>query len=340
MLSAKVIILEYVFPGLGLLLSNWMFFTPYLDVKKAVQKGSLGNLNPTPWAFMLGNCLGWCTYAILTDNLWIFFGNVPGLVLSIWLNMGAAKLQYQNYRATEMRKSFVSYLEKDYVSSRQQFVLSKPNEDNDDDETTTRTDGPFSLQKALDFGKIVWDVTAQNIEAPAPHEQITLVIAVVWLAVISLVCWAHFDQSVNELIIGCVADLNTVFFYGAPLSTIFEVLKTRNTTSIHITTMSVNTLNAVFWGAYGIAVLDPFVYAPNGIGAAFGAIQMFLCLTFPRTPTTEIPSEESDAVTSSASSDVTIIMSPIVLEAGFGTDVTIIMSPIDLVEAGFGAASA
>ena len=36
--------------------------------------GRLGDLNPTPWAVMLGNCCGWVTYSILINNLFVFFG--------------------------------------------------------------------------------------------------------------------------------------------------------------------------------------------------------------------------------------------------------------------------
>jgi solute carrier family 50 protein (sugar transporter) len=44
---------------------------------------------------MTGNCLGWVAYSVLTNDLFVFVSNAPGLLLSVWLNMGAAKLQYQ-----------------------------------------------------------------------------------------------------------------------------------------------------------------------------------------------------------------------------------------------------
>jgi hypothetical protein len=70
MLSAKEIILEYVLPLMGILIANCMFSAPCQDLRKAVQRGYLGDLNPTPWAFMLGNCCGWVTYSILRQYLW------------------------------------------------------------------------------------------------------------------------------------------------------------------------------------------------------------------------------------------------------------------------------
>jgi solute carrier family 50 protein (sugar transporter) len=65
MMDARVIILEYICPTLGMIVANQMFFAPYRDVQKAIARGSLGDLNPLPWAFMLGNCCGWCIYAFL-----------------------------------------------------------------------------------------------------------------------------------------------------------------------------------------------------------------------------------------------------------------------------------
>ena len=68
------------------------------------EDGSLGNLNPTPWAFMTGNsdricivfsitwsisnflikimtgnCIGWIAYSYITLDLFVFFANAPGV---------------------------------------------------------------------------------------------------------------------------------------------------------------------------------------------------------------------------------------------------------------------
>ena len=268
---------------MGTILANVMFSAPFRDVKKAVERGHLGDLNPTPWAFMLGNCCGWITYAILIQNMWLFFANAPGFVLSVWLNMGAAKLQYEGFRAVEMRKYLATYLEQ---SSRP--ALPMPIGHSGEAEETQQEEANGPLQKVTDSGKVVWEVTAQLKQAPAPHENITIAMVLIWLANISLISFADFSQATNELIIGCVVNLNLVFFYGAPLSTILTVLRTRSSLSIHIMTMATNTANGAFWTAYGLAVLDPFIYVPNGLGAALGVVQIFLVLTFPRIPLEEV----------------------------------------------------
>ena len=38
---------------------------PFKDVCRAVSCGTLGSLNPTPWAAMTGNCCGWVAYSYL-----------------------------------------------------------------------------------------------------------------------------------------------------------------------------------------------------------------------------------------------------------------------------------
>lgn len=65
MLSAKVIVLEYVCPTLGAITANQMFAAPYFAVQNAISNGSLGDLNPLPWAFQLGNTIGWVIYSML-----------------------------------------------------------------------------------------------------------------------------------------------------------------------------------------------------------------------------------------------------------------------------------
>eukprot|EP00532_Pseudo-nitzschia_australis_P018930 CAMPEP_0168298592 /NCGR_PEP_ID=MMETSP0142_2-20121227/23127_1 /TAXON_ID=44445 /ORGANISM="Pseudo-nitzschia australis, Strain 10249 10 AB" /LENGTH=131 /DNA_ID=CAMNT_0008248019 /DNA_START=45 /DNA_END=436 /DNA_ORIENTATION=+ len=88
------IIFEYVCPIGGCLLASSVFAAPINDLNHALRRGSLGSLNTTPWAVMTGNCLGWCAYAYYTADPFVLASNLPGLILSLWLNIGACKLQY------------------------------------------------------------------------------------------------------------------------------------------------------------------------------------------------------------------------------------------------------
>jgi uncharacterized protein with PQ loop repeat len=95
MLSVNVLILQYICPGLGAVISNLMCLSPVRDVLKAVKKGELGDLNPTPWIFMFGQSFGWVAYGIVHQNLWLFCSDCLGLLVSVWLNLSAIKLLYK-----------------------------------------------------------------------------------------------------------------------------------------------------------------------------------------------------------------------------------------------------
>jgi len=264
-----------------------MFTAPLKDVRQAVSRGTLGSLNPTPWAAMTGNCTGWVTYSYLIQNQFMFWANAPGLIVSIYLNMAAAKLQYCDRMSSSMRSSFVQLLE----SNRRSFVipagegrvlggdLDKEEEGNDEQDLS---DGhPSTVQTFSNLRKMALDITMQKTEAPASHEKVVVGVVTIWLAVISLLSFLKPNLEQWKLAIGIIVNINLCFFYGAPLSTIFTVLKTRDSSSIHRWTMMMNTANACFWTAFGFGIMDWIIIVPNGFGAILGFIQMFLRLVVP-----------------------------------------------------------
>ena len=307
MTDPKEIILEYFSPAMGVILANIMFFAPVKDLRKAVRNSSIGDLNPTPWAFMLGNCFGWVVYGVLLQNYWIFFGNSQGFLISIYLNLGASKLLYQKHHYDEMKNSVVNFLveEDKRISKRFSSINSKSmkllmNEDDMDQEEAIQSreddkkdsivhdkdeidEVAISSKTHTEWMKIFLDVTSQRKPAPTPHETLVMTISIIWFCIIAVICLITGITPRNrELIVASLVNFNLVFFYGAPLSTIMTVSKTRDSSSIHVPTMVTNTLNGFFWTCYGIAVFDLFIAIPNGIGALFGFAQMILCMIFPR----------------------------------------------------------
>ncbi|EEC51627.1 predicted protein [Phaeodactylum tricornutum CCAP 1055/1] len=324
-LSTSEIILEYVCPSLGVISGLIMFFAPYRDVRFARDNDSLGDLNPTPWAFMLGNCIGWVAYSLLLEdqNLFVFLVNAPALIFSVWLNIQAVKLQYGMFRNEVVRHAIVDALVQESVkilpesseshrlvplensvAMNQEMNLpiteEKPNKrrvtfqecsadlclssaNADNDPHCVVSDQPLD-SSVLDFAKVVWNVTAQNMAAPFRHENLVLFLVTLWVAVIAIVVFGAsiMSQRTRELIVGLVVNLNLVFFYGAPLSTIFTVIQMRSSSTVHRPTMMTNTANGVFWFAYGLAILDAFIFVPNGLGALLGTMQIVLCVAFPQ----------------------------------------------------------
>jgi solute carrier family 50 protein (sugar transporter) len=289
MLSASEIILEYVCPGAGTVTATLMWIAPWKDVQQATARGRLDELNPLPWAFMLGNCIGWVTYSVLIQNIFVLVANAPGLLLSVYYNMQALKLQFHEDRSTDLRKSIVSALEEQQELQSRAFLLPpvEPVATTDDlKESLPRDKDQNAINDTsstlFDYANIVWEVVAQKRLSPAPHEKAVMFMVTLWVATISLVTFAgSFSDSVKENIVGATVISNLLFFYGAPLSTIATVLKTRNSRTIHVPTMITNTANGTFWCAYGIAVQDYLIGGPNGVGAFLGGIQIVLCVLFP-----------------------------------------------------------
>jgi solute carrier family 50 protein (sugar transporter) len=162
-----------------------------------------------------GAGLGWVAYAVVKQDLFVLFSNAPGFVLSIWLNMGAAKLQYQ-----EMLRSY-------NVGSNESHSLQlEENIDGeyfDDDGSTNRTHRGTEGEG--------------SIPSFTSHEKWVIRVIIIWALVLSFVCFAPMSAEKQAALIGLVVNINLVVFYGAPLSTILEVMKTRNSSSIHRRTM-------------------------------------------------------------------------------------------------------
>ena len=246
-------------------------------MKEAVRKGTLGHLNPTPWAVMTGCTIGWVTYSYLINNLFLFFTNAPGLILSVWLNMAAAKLQYSDRISKGMRASFVELLDR----NRQSFRHLDRGEDELDKEEDATNDTTHDVHSFANMKQMALDITIQKAEAPAPHEKIVVGVVTFWVSVISLLYFLQLDISQWKYVIGIITNINTCMFYGAPLSTIYTVIKQRDSSSIHRPTMIMNTCTAAFLTAFGFGVKDLIIIIPNGIGDILGFIQIFLRLVVP-----------------------------------------------------------
>jgi hypothetical protein len=146
------------------------------------------------------------------------------------LNLQAIQLQYGNFRSTETRRSIISALDEE---SRRSFLVTASNADG------TENGGKFANAAApFDYAKIIWDVTVQAAKAPVAHERIVLFMVTLWIAIISILGFGKsIDPATRQLIVGIATNCNLIFFYGAPLSTIFSVLKSRSSATIHVPTM-------------------------------------------------------------------------------------------------------
>jgi solute carrier family 50 protein (sugar transporter) len=239
-----------------------------------------------------------------------------GLVLSVWFNLCASKLQYHSRLAKDIRSSVAEFVVRHEEQVRRQSIIKfrediaavadleaaggmvceeKKDAENDNDVVDVQSqpkviddDGPAGdadddqQNRLVEVGKLIFQVTTQEREIPSPHEKTTTIIAAFWLVILSLAAFLPFSARQRELFIGIVVNCNLVFFYAAPLSTIAKVLKTKSSASIHIPSMVTATFNGIFWGGFGIATKDLVIAVPNTMGAGLGFVQVALCFLFPR----------------------------------------------------------
>ena len=255
----QTILFEYVCPVGGCFLASSVFAAPIKDLNLALARGSLRDLNTRPWAVMTGNCLGWSAYSYYTDDPFVLASNLPGLILSLWLNIGACKLQYlEQIRAIQGSLS-----------------------------TEGQTDG-FALQHPKSTTSYFKN-PASTVSSSSPQDVFLFFIVGVWafllvflrwLSILLEQCGVHVWEP--KTIVGIFVNINLVFFYGAPLETMKVVLETKSSDSIHNPTVTMNVINAIFWMSYGLAREDVIIYGPNGVGLLLGICQAILCYMYPK----------------------------------------------------------
>ncbi|KAJ3348276.1 Nuclear elongation and deformation protein 1 [Entophlyctis luteolus] len=94
---------------------------------------------------------------------------------------------------------------------------------------------------------------------------------------------ANPDYSVGSQVLGVMSNIALVIFYGSPLSTCAKVIKTRNSVSLNLPLAVASIINGSMWAAYGFALHDYYVSAPNLMGVLFALLQVALIWAYPRT---------------------------------------------------------
>lgn len=238
---------------------------PVKSLNEAVAMGTLGQLNPTPWALMTGNCLGWIGYSYVIQDYFVLAANVPGFFISLSLNTNAAKLLHMSMTKENNLKEY-SRLEGEEKENDAASGLTSSGELNDG-ACRTSTDEQSSNSNGTTSSK---------------HENLVFGMIALWLLLFTVIVFADVSQHSQELVVGNAVNINLSFFLAAPLSTIFHVLRVRDSSTIHLQTMMLNTINSSFWFIYGVSLLNPFIFVSNGAGVIFGVVQMVLCVLFPR----------------------------------------------------------
>ena len=93
---------------------------------------------------------------------------------------------------------------------------------------------------------------------------------------------------------GFTANAILLMYYAAPLSTVWTVISTKSAATLHWPLALMQIINGCLWLGYGLAIEDPFVWVPNGIGACTGALLTTLVVIFreKKVRTSPVPSED------------------------------------------------
>ena len=202
---------------------------------------------------------GWCTYAYYTSDPFILASNLPGLILSLWLNQGAAKLQYFEVQRNEKDRH-------DQRLQRQRQDSAIEDSDRPSDQETEA--GPLHSS------------TSKELLVLVDQEVLLLRIMIGWAFILIWVGWLH---PVNQAeTVGLIANVNVIVFFGSPLQSIRTIIRDKRSDCIHIPTMIMNILNCSFWTLYGVARQSFVILFPNATGLMLGLTQGLFCVIYPR----------------------------------------------------------
>lgn len=282
---------EYVFPSFGCLIASCVFASPIKSLNHALTTGSLGNLNPKPWSVMTGNCLGWCAYAFYTDDPFVLAANLPGLILSFWLNINAAKVEYlQQYlpddKILDDENDNTFHDDVSSIKDSNLIIMNNSGHSINAEDNSLRIANEHIIINNESDNSISRERKTKRIAnarrlVSSPQDILFLRVVTAWSIILVGVGWLVAFRGYEQQIIGLLVNINLVFFYGAPLQTMKIVLQEKSSDSIHNPTVIMNIINALFWISYGLARNDLIIYLPNGVGLVLGIIQGILCLVYP-----------------------------------------------------------
>ena len=103
----------------------------------------------------------------------------------------------------------------------------------------------------------------------------------VWLSALFLL--ACFGMGLwNVGILGTTVMLVNISMFGAPLLQLRTVLRERSSKAIALPTCVVGGICSCLWASIGLHFHNRPMFLPNAIGIVLNAVQVFLCLVFPR----------------------------------------------------------
>ena len=112
------------------------------------------------------------------------------------------------------------------------------------------------------------------------------------------IAMSSWEKNAKNLLVAVIANTSCVLYYGAPCSSMYTVIMTKDSSSLHLPMIFVNFLNAILWTVYGyFALNDLFVVVPNSIGLGLSVLQLCLITVYPATAASSCTSTVSTSQT-------------------------------------------
>lgn len=71
-------------PFVGMIICNFMWYSPIPTIIKIREKRELGNINPIPFYATVMNCIGWTIYGLIQKNIFVFMSNITGILSGLF----------------------------------------------------------------------------------------------------------------------------------------------------------------------------------------------------------------------------------------------------------------
>ena len=92
-----------------------------------------------------------------------------------------------------------------------------------------------------------------------------------------------YDQQQSRIFVGTLCSSFSIAYYAAPLSSLYEIIRKRDASSLYAPLLIVNLTNNAMWVIYGaIATGDPNLWMPSLIGGLLSITELVLVFMFSR----------------------------------------------------------
>jgi solute carrier family 50 protein (sugar transporter) len=102
------------------------------------------------------------------------------------------------------------------------------------------------------------------------------------------------DYDNTKFSLGLLANILELIFFASPLSTIFEVLRTKSAETIHLPLTITSLVATSMWVIYGLFVNDWFIAAPSSATTILTLIQLALHAKYRSKPKVQFELESGD----------------------------------------------